>query len=85
MMGNGKTNQAINNSLHSNSIQRTNSDSTLIESEDSYNATSNPVGFSTGNLSDFLDSNENKKISSFNDARKLDKFLKQRITTSIYT
>lgn len=49
-MFNNKGHQAINNTMHNNNaMNRTGSEGTLIESEDSYSAQS-PIGnFSTGN------------------------------------
>jgi len=85
LIGNGKKAlPGMNSSLHSNSMPRTGSEGTLIESEDSYNA-QNSIGFSTGNSNhDFLNYNSSSEQYSFgyDEARKID-MLRKRANTTI--
>ena len=82
--GGGKLNphQWLNSSLHSNSMPRTGSEGTLIESEDGFSAHSNPIGFSTGNFNSFNSSLPDK--SDDGECREIaSKLLRQRTTTTL--
>lgn len=85
LIANGKLNphQWLNSSLHSNSMPRTGSEGTLIESEDGFSAHSNPIGFSTGNFNSFNSSLLDKSEDAESSREIASKLLRQRTASTL--
>lgn len=86
LIAGGKMNphQWLNSSLHSNSMPRTGSEGTLIESEDGFSAHSNPIGFSTGNFNSFNSSLLDKSEETAESSREIaSKLLRQRTASTL--